>query len=112
MDEQRSHLPAGERDVADRQGVHQKSGLRFLFGYVHLVVGGGVQNDFWVERGQFLFDAIRVGDVQVRAVKPKNRVAALLEFTNQLDTKLAGTSENYDLCGHLKEQDNAEAASM
>src|SRR5882757_2918234 len=69
MHEARVYLTAGEREIANTQGVGKESGLRLAFGHVHLVVGGGIQNQGRIELGQGLFDALAVGDVDGLALE-------------------------------------------
>ncbi len=89
------HLPAGQRDVAHRQSVHQVGRLRLLFGHIHLIVRRGVEDHLRIDLGQMLLDHCPLGDVQLSAVGAEDLVAALLQFRSQLHAELADIAENH-----------------
>ncbi len=70
------------------------AGTRFVFGHVHLIVGGGVQDQRRVGSYQRLFDLSRVADVHAGAVETGDGVTALGQLAHQLHAELAPAAED------------------
>ena len=93
MDQPGVVLAAGERHVAHAQSVRLKSGERFAFGHIHLVVGGGVENAAGIELGQRAFHLFAVANIERRAFEAAHLISAPREFGAQLDAQLSGGPE-------------------
>ena len=104
------HLPAGQRDVPHRQGVHQVRRLRLLFGHIHLIVRRGVEDHLRIDLGQVLLHHRPLGDVQLSAVGAEDLVTALLEFRGQLHPELADIPENHRPLPHKSLRYHATAS--
>src|SRR5438552_18805946 len=87
------HLPAGECEIANTQGVGKESGLRLAFDHIHLVVGGGIQNQRWIELGQGSLDALAVGDVDGLALESVYCESARIQFANQFHAESTRTAK-------------------
>ncbi len=93
-------LPARESQVAHRQRVHQKGGLRLLFGDVHLVIRRGVEDHLRVIVCKGVLNCGRVGNIDLGAIPGHDTEPPILEFADQLDAKLSGGPENYRASTH------------
>src|SRR5262245_10236805 len=95
VDQSSVHLPAGEREIAHAEGIGEESGLRLALSDIDLVIGGGVENDAGIKRGERFLDEFPVVDIDCLAGKSLDGVAPRLQLSNQLDTQLTGTAEDY-----------------
>ena len=84
MDQARIDLAAGEREVAYRQSVHLIGRLRLLFGDIHLVIGGAVEDRLRVEMRQRPLDSGGIGDVGMCAVPCGHFIIARFQLTYEL----------------------------
>src|ERR1017187_1088417 len=76
VDQAGIHLPAGQRQVAHGQAIHQEGGLRLLFGNIHLVIGGGVEDDVGIGLGERALDGGGIGDIDLCALPAGDGIAA------------------------------------
>ena len=90
----RVQLPAGHGQVADREGVGDEGGLRFIFGDVHLIVGGGVQHQRGVGLSQDAFDAGGIADIDAGAVETGDVITAPGEFMHEFHAELSPAAKD------------------
>ena len=74
--------------------------MRFLFGDIHLIIGGAVEDHLGVVFGQGVLNGGRVGDVHLGSIPGHDRKPAMLEFTDKLGAKLSGSPEDYRASAH------------
>ena len=100
MHQLRVRIPAGDRQIAHRQRVHLERRQRLLFGYIHLVICGGVQDHGRIAAGDGpldgVFDGMGIGDIDGGTVEAGDFVAARGKFRFQLRAELAPAAKQRD----------------
>jgi len=88
-------LPAGHRQIANRQPVGDHRRRRFFFGNIHLIICRRVNHHAWILACESFLHLCAIADVHLRAIKSRYLIAALLEYGYQFDAQLPMASKHH-----------------
>ena len=95
MHQSRVVLPAGHREIANRQTIGQHRRRRLFFRHVHLIVRGCIDHNGGIFPREYLLHLRAVADVHLGAIESAYSIAALGEDCYQFDAKLSTASKHH-----------------
>ena len=87
-------LPAGHREITDRETIGNEGRQRLILGDVYLIIGGCVDYDGRIGVRQGVFHDCGVADIHLGAIETLHQIATLREDAHQLHPELSTAPKN------------------